>query len=431
MIRTIVKSESKFFSVVQIVIAAVAMVATFPGRTHGLGVITAPLLADMNLSPVSYADMNFWATLIGSVFCLPCGWLLDKFGHRIILNIVCLALGTVVILMSYLPTDDHIALFLLIVLTRGLGQSALSVISLTIMGKALGQRSGLFVAVYSILVALGFMATFAIIRIVEEYYQPTWRDEWFAIGIAVITVGMIGHLLLAVSKNHSPEVFSKLIGQNKGPGYTLLQAMRTHMFWVFALATSYYGMIAAGISLFNQPILNERNFDREIFLTISAAGPLIGLAANLGTGLLAGRYQLQSLLAVAMCLLAGALFYFPFVDTIWQLWIYVILMALAGGMVTVLFFAVWAKSFGLSHLGRIQGVAQMLTVFASAVGPRILAESQHLFESYVVLYPYFASIALALALWAGLLCMVRKPSSVVSKQQELEDSSISLERVKT
>src|SRR5262249_32182047 len=133
-------------------------------------------------------------------------------------------------------------------------------------------------------------------------------------------------------------------------GMTLGQALATPAFWVFALATSLYGMIAAGISLFNQSILQERNFDRSVFLTITTATPLIGLASNLATGWLAARWSMGRLLAVAMVVLAGALVAFPFVHTLTEVYAYAAAMGVAGGMVTVLFFAVWGQTFGPAHL---------------------------------------------------------------------------------
>ncbi|MCC6540514.1 MAG: MFS transporter, partial [Bryobacterales bacterium] len=59
-------------------IAALAMVATLPGRTQGLGLVTEPLLADLGLDRVAFASLNFWATLLGASFCLPVGWLTDR-----------------------------------------------------------------------------------------------------------------------------------------------------------------------------------------------------------------------------------------------------------------------------------------------------------------------------------------------------------------
>src|SRR5438445_4801128 len=81
-------------------VAAAAMVATLPGRTHGLGLVTEPLLADLGLDRVHYAAINLWATLLGAAFCLPCGWLIDRLGVRLVLTGVLVSLGGVVVLMS-------------------------------------------------------------------------------------------------------------------------------------------------------------------------------------------------------------------------------------------------------------------------------------------------------------------------------------------
>ena len=43
--------------------AAAAMVGTLPGRTQGLGLVTEPLLADLGISRIDYAQLNLWATL--------------------------------------------------------------------------------------------------------------------------------------------------------------------------------------------------------------------------------------------------------------------------------------------------------------------------------------------------------------------------------
>src|SRR5262249_58546728 len=80
--------------------AAAAMVATLPGRTHGLGLVTEPLLTDLSLGRVPFAALNFWATLIGSAFCLPVGWMIDRLGVRVVLAAVLLGLGLTVLGMA-------------------------------------------------------------------------------------------------------------------------------------------------------------------------------------------------------------------------------------------------------------------------------------------------------------------------------------------
>src|SRR5581483_2361809 len=107
------------------------MVATFPGRTHGLGLLTVPLLDDFHVTAVEFGQINLWASLVGAAFCLPCGWLIDRHGLRPVLAAVVIGLGASVLAMTSAMTVP--ALAVTITLTRGFGQSALSVVSLAVV----------------------------------------------------------------------------------------------------------------------------------------------------------------------------------------------------------------------------------------------------------------------------------------------------------
>ena len=69
------------------------MVGTLPARTQGLGLITEPLLGTCRLERVAFAEINLLATLIGALFALGIGRLLDHFGSRAVLTTVAAALG--------------------------------------------------------------------------------------------------------------------------------------------------------------------------------------------------------------------------------------------------------------------------------------------------------------------------------------------------
>src|SRR5581483_1500297 len=116
---------------INVVLGAVVMLATLPGRTHGLGLIIEPLLKDLALDRVTYANINLWATLVGALFCFPIGWSIDRIGVRWVTVLVSAALALVVwqiSVFSMLGSSMQIPFFfLLITLTRGLGQSALSI----------------------------------------------------------------------------------------------------------------------------------------------------------------------------------------------------------------------------------------------------------------------------------------------------------------
>ena len=73
-------------------------------------------------------------------------------------------------------TGSVAGFFLLVLLTQGLGQSALSVASITAVGKGSLRRVGLAMGVYSVLMSLLFGAGF---KIVGDFVQSAgWRAAW-------------------------------------------------------------------------------------------------------------------------------------------------------------------------------------------------------------------------------------------------------------
>jgi len=82
------------------------------------------------------------------------------------------------------------------------------------------------------------------------------------------------------------------------------------------------------------------------------------------------------------------------------------MMGLGGGLVMVLFFSVWPRLYGRRQLGRIQGVAQAMTVLASAVGPLLLATCVEATGSYAAM---FYILAAAVGVCASAAAAVRMP----------------------
>jgi MFS family permease len=387
-----------YYGWVNVVVAALAMVGTLPGRTQGLGLITESLLADLQIDRVVFARINFWATLIGALFCLGVGRLIDRFGSRTVLTVVTIALGIVVTWMSGVKGVAAIAL--LITLTRGLGQSALSVISITMVGQWFVRRLSLAMAVYTIVLSVGFMLAFPVVGYIVIQYG--WRTAWTAVGLSLLLgLAPLGWLLV----RRSPEA-CRLPPDGERPveddivevttGHTLWQALSTPSFWVFGLASAVYGLIASGIALFNESILAERGFDASTYHRSLVIVALTALVGNFLGGWLTSKWSMNRLLALAMGLLAGSLLSLPHVRTQAHVAAYAIVMGLAGGFVIVIFFSFWSRAFGRAHLGKIQGAAQALTVVASAVGPLLMAECVSQTGSYAAMFYLLTLIVIVL-----------------------------------
>ena len=401
------RARRMFYGWVVVGMAALAMVGTLPGRTQGLGLITEPLMRDIGLSRMAYAQINLVATLAGALFCIGIGRLIDRRGARVVLTVVALLLGAVVIAMS--RAASVAAVLLLVTLTRGLGQSALSVVSLAMVGKWFRARLTRAMAVYSLLMSVGFMAAFPLTGAIVLAYG--WRTAWMAIGVALAAgLAPLAWLLVrSVPADTGEEIDGARRGDAPAPileGATLGAALRTPAFWVFAIASALYGLVASGIGLFNESILAERGFAPAIYHQALAVTAMTALAGNFLSGALAGRASLRALLLVALVMLAAGLAALPHVATVTHVMAQAVAMGVSGGFVMVVFFSFWGQAYGQAHLGRIQGAAQALTVVASAVGPLLFAWGVERTGSYA---PGFYGLSLVVAILAAAAALVRVP----------------------
>jgi MFS family permease len=367
-----------------LLLAAAAMVGTLPGRTQGLGLVTEPLIAELGIGRVDYAQLNLWATLIGSVFAIGIGRFIDRLGTRVVLTIVALALGAVVVMMS--GVQSFWALGVAVTLTRGLGQSALSVVSLAMVGQWFVRRIDLAMAVYSIVMSIGFMIAFPVVGSIVQ--SSGWRAAWLMIGVVLIVVlAPVSWMVLRRSPESSPGASTRF-----ADGATWQEALSTPAFWLFAIGAALYGLVASGIGLFNESILAERGFGPNVYYQTLVVTALTALAGNFGGGWLAMRMSLPTLLSISLFVLALGLAVLPHVTTIVHVMLWATAMGLGGGLVMVLFFSVWPRVYGRKHLGSIQGAAQAMTVLASAVGPLLLAWCVDLTGSYAAMFNILAAI---------------------------------------
>jgi len=384
-------------------VAALAMVGTLPGRTQGLGLITEPLLRDVGITRVAFAQVNLVATLVGALFCLGIGRLIDRIGSRTVLTTTALALGVTVVLMS--RASGLVAMLIAVTLTRGFGQSALSVISLAMVGKWFRRRLTLAMAIYALVMSIGFMAAFPLVGAIVQ--SAGWRIAWAAVGGCLL----IGLAPLAwLLDRSSPEAIGlevdgggSLVETSSDAGIqaTLREALRSPAFWIFALASSVYGLVASGIGLLNESILAERGFQPDVYYRALAVTAITGLAGNFAAGALGSRVSIRTILVTALAVLAGGLVALAHVSTEAQVMAQAVAMGISGGFITVVFFSFWGQAYGRLHLGRIQGAAQALTVVASALGPLFLALWVDRTGSYAAAFYVLAVTVVVLGLAAA------------------------------
>ncbi len=401
---------------VVVVLAALWMTATLPGRTHGLGLVTEPLLADLHVERTLFGRINLVTCLLGTVFCLPAGWLLDRYGIRLATSCTVLVLAISVIGMS--AAQSVLALTLWLVLVRGVGQSALSIVSMAAVGKWFrGRKLGFAMGVYAILLTFGFIGSVVWMGAAVE--KSGWRSAWGRLGW-VLLLGVLPLSLLfardAPQRADETDESSVATSNNSADStpaeapvvdFTFGQAIRTPAFWILALGSGAFNLVWSALTLFNQSILEEHGFDAHAATSVMAILVGTGLVSNVIGGALVRRERIGWLLGLGLAILSVALFVFPRVTTQPALMAYAAGIGISGGFVTVIFFAAWGSVFGRAQVGRIQGLAQLITVVASAIGPDLIAEGRALTATYTSMFYALAVLTGGLALAA---IVVRIPS---------------------
>jgi MFS family permease len=307
--------------------------------------------------------------------------------------------------LTMVASTGALLFFVGVTLTRGFGQSALSVVSLSIVGKWFERQLKWAMGTYALLISIGFVVAFGIAR---SYATASWQSVWSGIGWILLGCAPVAWLVTrdspeACGLTVEGEASQKPASDAQAPktGMTLKSALATPAFWVFGVGTSLFNLISSGVVLFNESILAERGFPTETYYVAMGIGILAGLISNLAAGWLISRDRIARLTAAALLTLAGSLVALTALRSYWQVVCWTIVNGAVGGVITVVFFTIWSGLYGRRHLGKIQGAAQMMTVFASALGPLIFAEVKEQTGSYlaVLIGAAIATAAIGVITW--------------------------------
>ena len=387
-------------------LASLGMVATLPGRTVGLGLITEPLLSDLAVSKTSYASLTFWATLLGSTFSLACGPAIDRWGVRFVLPGAGVLVGATALAMGRYVGPTTLLVFL--ILSRGFGQSSLSTASVTSVGKWFSSQLGIALAVFSAFVAFGFATAIPLLG--GAITVANWRQCWMLTGLVIALFSVVAFVLLP---KREPNVTHESGVQENRASASVQQAIMSPVFWGITCCTALYYLVLSGLTLFNEAVIAELGFGRNVFILAMSAMMGAGLLGNFLFGWLCAKVSVMRMLGMNMVLLGVVLASFPWLDSPTRIACHAAVYGVVGGAFAVLFFTGYSKAFGKQHLGKIQGIAQVIGVIASALGPVLLAQTESTTGSFLPAFRWLAPAAVAMGVAAWLIPMPKEAESTI------------------
>jgi MFS family permease len=248
-----------------------------------------------------------------------------------------------------------------------------------------------------------------------------WRMTAFAAGIGIFLIV----LPLALILRHKPEDYGYLpdgripmnlenpsvkngdrneaaISISTGPAslsvnkedieinFTSKQALKNFAFWMLVLAGSARALAMTSVVIHQIIYLTEV---REMSLTIasSALGSMvtISLVGRLIFGWLGDYYDKRWVLIATYLLQAAGIFILARVNSMTELWLFVVIYGIAYGGAIPLFWAIVGDYFGRNHYATIRGFLQLFQAPTTVIGPIFAGWIYDQSESYTSAFMLF------------------------------------------
>jgi MFS family permease len=401
-----------------LVVATVGIVASIPGQTMGVSVFTDSLIEHTGLSRLAVSHAYLIGT-VASALALPVGgvWI-DRFGARWIGTLAALGLGATLLFLTVVdraavalapavglerdsaPLLAWPLLALGFAVLRFAGQGMLTLVSRTMLARWFERRRGLVSGISSGFVNFGFASAPLLLHFWLE--AAGWRGAWRGMGLSV---GLGMALMAAIffrddpascglrsdgdpeprgdhDDARPPPAGPAFARRPAAPDFTRGQALRTAAFCIVTGAVAVQAMVGTGITFHIVSLGVEAGLSQAqavaIFLPIAMVSTPMGFLAGAAADRLPVRalVTLMAIFQIAMCL--GMAWFGSLTG-----WVVAIIgWGIASGCYGPLTFAAMPNLFGLRHLGAIQGAQMTLLVFASALGPSVIAALQSVFGSY-------------------------------------------------
>ncbi len=361
-----------------------------PGQTTGVSAFIEPLIEQLGISRLDISIAYGIGTFASSFLITPAGKLFDRVGARWMGSCSCLALGTVLLLLSQ---TDHIAaglakvlpapialsavLAVLFFLLRFSGQGVLTMASRNMIMKWFDHHRGLVSGISGAAISFGFSAVPALFNGVITHRG--WSAAWLLTGLLLILV--FSPLLLLFFRDN-PEASGLIPDGKPAPAasrnqpaarrqFTLPEARRTFAFWPFALALALFALVNTAITFHIESIFEHGGMDGAKGFSIFMPTASIAVAVTLLGGWLSDRMELRRLLVIMLAAQGINLFGITQLAPGWPIALIILGGGVAGGLFGVLMSVTWPRYYGREHLGAVSGLCMTFVVAASAVGPAL------------------------------------------------------------
>ncbi len=369
------------------VVATLATFCSGPGQSFVFSVFVDPILADTGLSRVYLSTLYAFGTGVSAIMVVVVARLVDRFGARLMLAGIALALGVACFGMS--TAAGPVALFFGFAAMRALGQGSLPVTANILTAQWFVARRGRAMAV----VVLGLAASNAVLPPLTQSFIGTfdWRTAYVVLGVMVWVLLIPASVLIVRNRpeavglypDGSPEPVPEPSGESQEERGSW-EAVSSLNFWLLAVPLAAVPFVATALVFHQISILGEQGLSAAAAAGIFVPFAVASAAVTPLSGLLTERMGPRVPLYISMALLLVAILGLQLVSSPPTAIVYAAVIGSGGGFHGVVAGVAWAHYYGRRGLGKVQGPATMVMISAAALAPLPLAALRQFSGDYVL-----------------------------------------------
>ena len=398
----LVSASPVYYGWIVWMVALVGVICSAPGQSFSVSLFIDFFIEDFGLDRTTVSGLYGAGTFIASLSLTWVGRQLDRWGNRRMGTAIGAIFAVVLLLFSLI--GGPIMLMFAFAGIRGLGQGALTLVGSTAVANWFRFRRGTMMAMLALVFAL-FQGVYVILlRVLLETMD--WRQVFVVLGVAVAALVIPAFALLmrdkpeqfgmtpdfASSSDRKSEYAMLAVEDN----WTLREALRTPMLWIFVFARMLPSAWGTGLILHQVSIFAVLNHSARVATETYALISLFAAGSALFAGYLIDRIKPAYVVALQMIALLFASLVAMMMRETWLLVLFALAFGLGLGIGYVFDGAVWPNLFGRQYQGEIRGFVYTVSVIGSAIGPALFGLS----------YDYAGGYEPVLWLGAGLCAVV-------------------------
>ena len=306
------------------------------------------------------------------------GWLIDRYGSRVMLPVAALATGGALIGLAHITTAWHLVVLFVVMGLVGMSGPGALVTTVPVL-KWFVRNRGKAVAFVGLGIPFGALIFIPLTQVLIN--EIGWRNAWIV--LAIIGISLIVPLG-AIFLRRQPEDMGMLPdgGEPEGPddgtsgrrrvvdevSWTVREAVRTTTMWRLVIVFSMVQMATGTVALHRIAAFMDRGMDPTLISFATAFDAVAAGGSTFMFGMLVRWVPSRFLGAVGFSMLAGASVLTIYATNLPIMFISMAVFGVGIGGMMFLNNYIWADYFGRGSVGAIRGLVNPINLVVGGIG---------------------------------------------------------------